>query len=297
MTDTATHPPAIVVHGGAGAPLKHVDGCQAAADAASVILRNGGEALDAVVRAVAMMEDDGRFNAGSGAVMGMDGATIEMDAAIMDSRGRLGCVACIQRVRNPVAVARAIADSPHRFLCGEGAERFARVKHMAAPLPVREEIRRRREQAILRLIGQMDANPALRDWNYPGDRPQAPAHACDTVGAVARDAQGHFAVAGSTGGVFPALMGRVGDTPVIGAGFFAGPNGAVAVTGTGERVIPLLLAHTVYQWIADGIDLDRALARGVALFPAHVEVGLIAVSRSAAGSATNCPMPIVRVEA
>lgn len=301
MPVSADSAPALVVHGGAGASPDNVDGCETAAQLAATILHSAGEALDAVVRAVVSLEDDGRFNAGSGSVMGLDGATIEMDAAVMDSRGRLGSVACIRRVRNPVLVARAVADSPHSFLAGEGAERFARTHHMAIAPPPSEDILRRREAAIWQWIAQIkQRSPAeqaalLEGRHHPTEPPGAATPSCDTVGAVARDARGHFAVAGSTGGITPALMGRVGDTPIIGAGFYAGRDGAVAATGIGERIIPQLLAHTVYQWIADGTPLQQALERGIALFPAHVEVGLIAVSRTEAGSSSKRPMPVVAI--
>lgn len=290
-------PVAVVVHGGAGAPQDDVDGCQVAARAALDVLQAGGESLDAVVRAVMALEDDDRFNAGTGSVVAPDGATIEMDASVMDTRGRLGAVACVRDVRNPVLLAREVANTPHRLLAGEGAQRFAEVSMLESSLPVTgEQAKRRAVKLAQALKAPSPAETAkraalLRQWNYPDQPVPAAAEGCDTVGAVARDAEGHFAVAASTGGVSPALLGRVGDTPLIGAGFYAGPEGAVAATGTGEDIIPLLLSHTVYQWIADGVPLQQALERGVALLPAGSDVGIIAVSRTEAGHHSNRAMP------
>jgi beta-aspartyl-peptidase (threonine type) len=290
-------PFAIVVHGGAGASQDDADGCDVAANAGLAVLQAGGEALDAVVQAVIALENDGRFNAGTGSVVAPDGVTIEMDASIMDTRGRLGAVACVRDVRNPVLLARAVADTPHRLLAGAGAQRFATVRGLAPARPVTAEILQRRMDHLKAAL-QADSPKEtakraaiLRDWNYAGQPVPGASDGCDTVGAVARDADGHFAVAASTGGVAPALLGRVGDTPLIGAGYYAGKDGAVAVTGTGEDIIPLLLAHTVYQWIAGGMPLQEALERGVAQLPEGSDIGLIAVSRTESGHHSNRAMP------
>ncbi|USX18756.1 isoaspartyl peptidase/L-asparaginase [Oxalobacteraceae bacterium OTU3REALA1] len=131
----------------------------------------------------------------------------------------------------------------------------------------------------------------LRDGADSAPLALAPGQACDTVGAVVRDAAGHFAVAGSTGGCAPALLGRVGDTPIIGAGFYAGPAGAVAVTGIGEHIVRHLLAHTVHGWLAGGMRLAAALERALTLFDPAIDVGLIAVSATDSGARSNRDMP------
>ena len=281
---------AVIVHGGAGASSLYADGCVRAAHAAIAAMRNG-DAMDGAIAAVATMEDDGRFNAGCGSVLGLDGTTVEMDAAVMDTRGRLGAVACLQAIRNPVQVARAVADTPHWLLAGEGARRFAAQAGLQQPHHISEHARKRHQQLRERMANGSPALPGIdkqalsRYWNYP--TPQGG----DTVGAVTRDAQCHFAVAGSTGGTTPALMGRVGDTPIIGSGFYAGPHGAVAATGIGEQIVRHLLAHTVYSWIAEGMPLKKALSRAIDYFPEDVDIGLIAVSRTEAGSKSNRDMP------
>ena len=291
------HAGAVVVHGGAGTSRDHEDGCVLAARRALAQLEINGDALDAAIGAVTMMEDDGRFNAGSGSVLGLDGATVEMDAAIMDTRGRLGAVACVQAVQNPVHLARAVADTPHWLLVGEGAGRFARTIVMPDAPPVSERQRTAHRKLLAQLAGSMPVMPGLdrslieHYWNYNTPMRLPEGVACDTVGAVVRGADGHFAVACSSGGSAPALLGRVGDAPIIGSGFFAGPEGAVAATGIGEQIVRHLLARTVYGWIADGIPLTDALQRGVALFTPDIKVGLIAVSRTDAGAFSNSDMP------
>lgn len=288
---------AVVVHGGAGASRENEDGCVLAARRALAQLEVSGEALDAAVAAVSALEDDGRFNAGSGSVLCLDGATVEMDASIMDTRGRLGAIACVQSVKNPVLLARAVADTPHWLLAGDGATRFARAIGMPESAPVSERQRADHRKIMTQLAGSVPAMPGLnirlfdRFWNYntPLNLPEGVA--CDTVGAVVRGADGYFAVACSTGGSAPSLLGRVGDTPIIGSGFYAGPEGAVAATGIGEHIVRHLLARTVYGWIEDGMPLDRALRRGIDLFAPEIEVGLIAVSRHDAGACSNSDMP------
>lgn len=303
MSVTQGH--AIVVHGGAGSPRAYDDGCERAARRAVEELAVSADALDAAIAAVVSMEDDGRFNAGSGSVLCLDGATVEMDASVMDTRGRLGAVACVQGVRNPVLLARAVADTPHWLLAGEGAGRFAAAIGHPAHTTISGHQRAAHEKVVRELAGSVPAMPGiapeakgfLRFWNYqtPLD---LPAHAaCDTVGAVVRGPDGHFAVALSTGGSAPSLLGRVGDTPIVGSGFYAGPAGAVAATGIGEQIVRHLLARTVYGWIEDGMPLERALERGVGLFDPRVPIGLIAVSRTEAAARSNQDMPHARIVA
>ena len=294
---------AIVVHGGAGSPRAYDDGCERAARRGAEELAISADALEAAIAAVASMEDDGRFNAGSGAVLCLDGATVEMDASIMDTRGRLGAVACVQGVKNPVLLARAVAETPHWLLAGDGANRFAAAIGHPTHNEISEHQRAAHAKVVKELAGSVPAMPGipseakafLRFWNYqtPLD---LPAHAaCDTVGAVVRGPDGHFAVALSTGGSAPSLLGRVGDTPIIGSGFYAGPKGAVAATGIGEQIVRHLLARTVYGWIEDGMPLEQALKRGVDLFDIKVPVGLIAVTDREAASHSNQDMPHARI--
>jgi L-asparaginase/beta-aspartyl-peptidase (threonine type) len=292
---------AIVVHGGVGSPVDYQDGCEQAARRAVEEIGISGDALEAAMAAVTALEDDGRFNAGRGAALGLDGATVEMDASVMDTRGRLGAVACVQGIENPVLLARAVADTPHWFLAGEGANRFAAAIRHPTWNKISERQREEHQQILKELAGSAPAMPRvdnqafMRFWNYQQPLTLPPSAACDTVGAVVRAPDGHFGVAVSTGGSAPCLMGRVGDSPIIGSGFYAGPHGAVAATGIGEHIVRHLLAYRVYSWIEDGMPLEQALKRGIDLFGTDISVGLIAVSRTEAGAWGNRDMPLAQL--
>lgn len=290
----------IVVHGGVGEPLKKQDGCIRAAETGMAALRQGQEALDAALAAAVALEDDPRFDAGTGSDLSMDGRTVEMDAAVMDTRGRLAAIACVERVRNPVLVARALADTPHTFLAGAGAISFARVMGFADYDPVTEDARAR-HRAIMKTLLKRDPELTREDWksfdlkrhwnfHYPWDELLLE-FGHGTIGAVALDAEGYFAVCVSTGGFSPMLYGRVGDTPLVGCGFYAGPAGALCATGIGEYITRQMLCRTVYGWLENGMPLQEALERGIALFPGRVDVGLIGLTQEEAAVSANQPMP------
>ena len=225
---------AILVHGGAGrwAPQDHVLAVAGVARAASVgwhVLAGGGSALDAAVEAVVALEDDPLFNAGTGSVLNAAGE-VEMDASVMagDSLAA-GGVACIQRVRNPVLVARRVMQATDCvLLAGAAATAFAR------------------EQGF----GEHD--PGL-----PRDLRRAAG--VGTVGAVAVDAEGRLAAATSTGGRAGKRPGRVGDSPIPGAGNFANAQAAVSATGWGEMMLRYVTARDVAGRIASGAPPQRAL--------------------------------------
>jgi L-asparaginase/beta-aspartyl-peptidase (threonine type) len=293
---------AIVVHGGAGEPLEFTDGCEKAAQQARSKLQETGDALEAAIAAVLVLEEDERFNAGTGSVLCLDGATIEMDASIMDTRGRLAAVAGVRDVRNPILLARAVADTPHVFLAGEGADRLARALGLEHAQPIRDSQREKHQKLLKELAGSVPAMPGIdnrmfeRFWNYKTPLQLPPSAAHDTVGAVVRGPDGHFAVAGSTGGSAPSLLGRVGDTAVMGSGFYAGPLGAIAATGVGEHIVRHMLARTVYGYLEQGMPLQQALQRGIALIDKDVDTGLIGVTKTEAASCSNTHMPIGKIE-
>lgn len=290
----------IAVHGGVGNSPANIDGCIKAAEAGMSLLHGGGESLAAVVAAAVSLEDDGRFNAGSGSSLRMDGETIEMDAALMDTRGRLGAVAALQRVKNPSLVAREVANTPHWLMVGEGAERFARVMGFAEYHNVTERARRIHERVLEALSAGEDYDfqdewrefDFKQHWNFKKRWQEVvQLHGSSTIGAVAMDSEGHFAVCGSTGGSSPMLYGRVGDTPIMGCGFYAGTQGAIAATGIGEYIVQHMLCRQVYEWISAGMPLQEALDHGVALFPNEIDIGLIAVTREGAATSDNRQMP------
>jgi beta-aspartyl-peptidase (threonine type) len=242
MTNTSAEP-VLLIHGGAGAIRKgeaapdrevaiRADLMRALQEGYAV-LRSGGGALDAVERAVRAMEDSPFFNAGRGAALTSEG-TIEHDASIMDGRTRsAGAVCSTKRIRNPVSAARAVMErTPHVLLTGEGAEQFARVHGL--PLAAQWYFFTPERLASLERV-----QAAKRSKAATSERDRH-----GTVGAVARDAAGHLAAATSTGGYADKMPGRVGDSPIIGAGNFADDRTvAVSGTGHGESFIRLVLGH------------------------------------------------------
>ncbi|MCK9510033.1 MAG: isoaspartyl peptidase/L-asparaginase [Pigmentiphaga sp.] len=288
---------AIAVHGGAGGTARDSDGCASAAHAGAEVLLEGGDALRAAIRAVVLLEDDGRYNAGRGSALGLDGGA-EMDAAVMDSNGALGAVTCLRSIRNPVLAALAVSRSPHWLLAGEGAERFAQAQGLA-PREQPSQQARERHGRLMAALGSGAAGPvasALKhQWNYSISWEEAlRTFGSGTVGAVAVDARGCFAVATSTGGSAPSLLGRVGDTPIIGCGFFVGLKGAIAVTGVGEYIVPRLLARSIYDAASD-TSMQQAIQAAIAGFPSEVDLGIIAISPSGIVMQSNRDMPCAAV--
>ena len=260
----------LVIHGGAGVIERDAldaaeeaaihAALQAALDAGQSVLAAGGSALDAVEAAVVALEESPQFNAGKGAVYDADGVH-ELDASIMDGNGqRAGAVAGITTVRNPVRLARRVMDdSPHVLLIGAGAERFAdtqagieRVDNAWFDTPHRHAqlLQAQAREAAERSAADVDADN-LRG-KYFG-----------TVGAVALDAQGRLAAATSTGGMTNKKWGRVGDSPVIGAGTWADARCAVSGTGWGEFFLRAAVAHDIAARIAYGGDSLQAAADAV----------------------------------
>jgi len=286
----------IVTHGGAGTPSHYSDGCRSAAEAAMAILEKGGSALDAVMEAVRALEDDERFNAGYGSVLRLDGKTIEMDAALMDSGGNIGAVIAIRNVKNPILVARAVMNTPHIALAGEGAERFARKMGFEPFDPVSPKAIERHKRLIplLREKKWDELNRLWREkdprglWNF--SIPYEEVFSSDTVGAVALDKKGTLAAANSTGGASPMMLGRVGDSPMPGCGFWAGPHSALAATGIGEEIIRRMLARKIHERVAGGEDLKSACDDEIRLFPPGMAAGVIAISRDGFAVSANRDM-------
>ena len=228
---------ALVIHGGAGVmersamtPAREAEyraGLEAALKAGAAVLASGGSALDAVEAAVRLLEDDPHFNAGRGAVFTAEG-TNSLDAAIMEgARRRAGAVAGLTRSKNPVSVARRVMEaSPYVMLSGAGADEFSVSHGLDQVDPGYFRTEERWQQLLdMRARGK---GAALFDANLK----------YGTVGAVARDSEGHVAAATSTGGLTGKRWGRIGDSPIIGAGTYADDRAcAVSATGSGEYFI------------------------------------------------------------
>lgn len=263
--------PSVIVHGGAGdlAPERidaHVRGCEVAIEAALEVLRGGGTAVDAAQRAVEVLEDDPRYNAGRGACL-TDAGTVELDASIMDGETlRYGAVAVLPPFRHPIAVARAVMDDGrHVLYAAEGARRFALAHGFTAvdaDALVTAHARARWEEV----------RRGLADPGYPGG----------TVGAVAFDGV-HVAAATSTGGIMNKASGRVGDSPIAGAGTYAEDlAGGASATGQGEAILRVCLTHGLVASMRAGASAHDAAAESIEHLAARTGAtgGVVALDRA-----------------
>lgn len=266
---------ALVAHGGAGV-IERKDlrpeqdrayraAMAQVAEAGAQVLKAGGSALDAVEAAVRMLEDDGLFNAGRGAVFTAEGRN-ELDASIMDGRTlAAGAVGGVTRTRNPISLARGVMErSAHVFLIGEGADHFARTEGLEQVDPA-YFFTERRWRALERELARqgLPVPPRPAGAGCGGDPAEALAHdegKKGTVGVVAVDVAGNVAAGTSTGGTTAKRWGRVGDSPVIGAGTYATNRaGAVSATGAGEYFIRLSVARSICALVElKGLSLQNA---------------------------------------
>jgi L-asparaginase / beta-aspartyl-peptidase len=240
MAHSAT--PVFVIHAGAGVVAKNVTpekeklaraDLEKALKAGYAILKNGGDSLDAVTQAILIMEDAPEFNAGKGAVFNHDGKN-ELDASIMDGATlRAGSVANVHRIKNPILLARAVMEkSPHVMMVGDGAEAFAESIGMSLVDPKYFYTDQRWQEL----------QDALKEEAAKTKSTSSP-HG--TVGAVALDSKGNLAAGTSTGGMTNKRFGRVGDSPIIGAGTYANAKCAVSATGWGEFYIRAAAARDI----------------------------------------------------
>ena len=252
--------PAVVVHGGAGTPpdldpAPYFEGTRRAAEAGLRVLLSGGSALDAAQAAAVVLEDDPRFNAGTGAALTSAGEA-ELDASCMDGTTlRAGAVACVKTIRNPILAARRVCDdTPHVLMCGSGAEAFARECGIAeVPNSLLITPRQRARWEELHEQAKREGADSVRKK-------------LGTIGAVAVDAHGHVAACTSTGGTMYKRPGRVGDTPIIGAGTYADDQeGAASSTGLGEAILKVSLARAACVRVREGDSPRAAAAAAVGL--------------------------------
>ena len=242
--------PALIVHGGAwDIPDEAVDacksGCQRALGAGWTLLAGGGSALDAVEAAIMVLEDDPVFDAGYGSHLNLDGR-VECDAIVMNGATlRSGAAATLQRVKNPIQLARKILEScPHMMLVAEGAERFAKEHGIKLCKP-EELVSEAEQEAWMKCKADKHAAEHHRG------------HEQGTVGAVAIDREGRLFAATSTGGTCCKLPGRVGDSPLIGCGCYADSEaGGVSCTGYGEAIMKVVLAKTAADFLRHPVGPD-----------------------------------------
>ena len=290
--------PVIVVHGGAGAwnPERiqpGLEGVKRASRKGFDILNKGESPVDAVIEAVAVMEDDAAFNAGYGSSLNIE-KRVEMEASIMDGKTlRAGATGLLKDIRNPVRLARIVMEkTDHVFVVGEGAERLAKIFNLEKRNPITE----------LRLKYYEEQKKALFDGksNLPRLADLVKTHPdffeLETVGAVAIDAEGNVAAATSTGGFPLKLPGRIGDSALIGCGTYADNQaGACSVTGIGELAIRLVLSKTVCNYMENGKPAQEAVESAIKLVGKRISdmpnrIGLIAVDHQGGiGAAHNTP--------
>ena len=244
----------IICHGGAGHTPKVQDGVDKAAEEAMKILKETNNPTLAATAATIVMEDDFRFNAGTGSCLRDDGR-VQNDAAVATSDGRIGAITNLQDFKNPVLVARELLDEFVTMLAGEGAIEFALKKGFK----------------------KTEVKGSEKGWTG------------DTVGAVAISSDGEISVASSTGGVRGRPVGRIGDTPLWGSGFYCDENIGILATGVGEAITEKLMCYRAYQYSE---NLEKALEWAVNLLPKNTGVGIIAIrSDGQVYGTSNTTMP------
>lgn len=277
----------LAVHGGAWAvPEKlwsqSIEGVKTAARVGYKVLQNGGSAVDAAEATVVSLEDCPAFDAGTGSVLTYD-EQVELDAIIMDGHTlKAGAVAAIRNIRNPVKVARLIMDkTPHILLAGPGANKFA-ASHghnevdpetLITPY-AREELKeyKKYSHAVDSLFNKTEGNSSI-------------AETCghDTVGCAVLDNNRHLACATSTGGITAKMPGRVGDSPIVGAGGYADDTaGAVSTTGHGEAIIRVCFARHITTLLETGCNSKDAISQSLSYMESRVNGfgGAVVVSKS-----------------
>lgn len=251
--------PALVVHGGCGTPPPGEEGprnaaCERSADAGWRVLQQGGSALDAAEAAVRALEDEPLLNAGTGAYLQADGVA-RLDASIMAGDGRAGAVAQVPLLPHPVSLARYLLEQDaHVMLAGpEALTLAARLGQEVGVVATPAKIAYWQEN-LDAACRRLDYAAMAAAWKAENPR-------LGTVGCVALDAQGRLAAATSTGGTGQCYPGRVGDTPVIGAGTYCTPRVGASLTGVGERILVKLAAKRLADLVGDGAPLAEAARR------------------------------------
>ncbi|XP_051503499.1 isoaspartyl peptidase/L-asparaginase [Myxocyprinus asiaticus] len=257
--------PVVVVHGGAGTvPRERTEqscaGVKEAARCGYAILQKGGSAMDAVIEAVTLMENNPTYNAGRGSVLNVKGE-VEMDALVMDGKTLAsGAVSAVRRVANPIQLARLVMEkTKHLCLTAEGASKFAR--DMGVPEVTEESLITDYAKMCWKKNLEPGANPVESQMGKMG-----------TVGAVAVDKEGNIACATSTGGMINKMEGRVGDTPCIGCGGYADNKiGAVSPTGHGEAIMKVTLCRLILFHMEQGKSPQEASDLALAYMKERVE--------------------------
>ena len=277
-------PIAIIVHGGAGTVTPdRVEilqaGCKEAAQVGWNVLQGSGSALDAVEAAVRSLEDNPDFNAATGACLTNEG-NIELDAGIMDGYLlAVGAVAGIELIKNPIHLARRVLESPHVLLVGKGAQDFAQEQGIEQC--TFEDLLTERQYEIWKAMQAANEMQEPRYHRREIRSLSAREEKHGTVGAAAIDLSDRLAVATSTGGIYNKYPGRVGDSPLVGCGFYADEQAAISCTGHGEDFVRLLIAKRTADFVARGYTAREAAEAAIAVLGQRATGtgGLIVVDR------------------
>jgi isoaspartyl peptidase/L-asparaginase-like protein (Ntn-hydrolase superfamily) len=279
--------PMLVCHAGSASNPAYSGATLRACITGLEVIAQNKTSLDAVIAATQILEDDERFNAGTGSNMRLDGS-IQMDASCMTGNGAFAAIAAIERVKNPIAVARHILDTPHILLVADGATAFARRHGFEDYDPTTKGAQERLNKVISAAgeqVGEWARSDLEESWNYK--TPLREILGSDTVGSVAWDGHG-FAAALSSGGITAMLRGRVGDVPLPGCGLFAGEHGAIAATGDGEYIARAMLAHRAYAELKAGRTPKQVVAWALNQLEYNVDIGIIVINQTSfAGGARH----------
>jgi beta-aspartyl-peptidase (threonine type) len=271
--------PIVVCHGGSASNPSFQDGPRHACSVGLETIALGRGALEAVIAATQILEDDVRFNAGTGSNLRLDGVTVQMDASCMTSSGEFAAVAAIEFVKNPIAVAKQLLKTPHILLVGDGATQFARQCGFGHfdPTTAGAQVRLQQVLKFSDRLGEWSRADLEQAWNFP--IPFREAIGSDTVGSIAWDGES-FASALSSGGTTTVLRGRVGDVPLPGCGLYVGKSGAIATTGDGEYIAKSLLAYRAYVQLEKSGNPENTVSWALDELGDEVDVGIIAVNQS-----------------
>ena len=281
----------VIVHGGAwNIPDKvvdnHLNGVKLACEAAYLILKEGGTAIDAAEKCIQIMEDDATFDAGKGSFVNKKGE-VEMDAIIATDDFKLGSVCAVQNVKNPIKLARLVMEkTKHVMLAGEGAHLFAKKEKLELCSPeellVGRELERYYESKGLKTYESKESFRLDKDEKTNG---------MGTVGCVCQDKEGRIVIAVSSGGTPFKMAGRVGDSPLWGSGGYVEPIGGAVATGFGEDLIRILATRQTVDYIRQGLSVQEAAEKTISDLHTKVEGlgGIIALTKEGIGLAFNTP--------
>lgn len=270
----------LIAHGGVGNPRDNDGKVRQAIERG---YEDGMSAFEAVIAVVEELENDPSFNAGKGSKIRLDGS-VQMDAAVQ-SEENVGAVVAIEEILNPIRVAEIVHDSPYLILAGDSATDLGKKRGLESGDLKTED----RKSELEEMREKIENKESLEDYKKFYDKIQG-----GTVGCAAFE-EGKFAAAVSTGGSSYCVRGRVGDSPLIGSGFFVGDNGAVVATGKGEEITKRLASKRCHDLISD-LGLEEACNEVVEEFPEKHTIGLIAVDDKEAHSSANREMAQYTIE-